>query len=941
MSLTSWILDQFRKRQRKGIPRGQPSERRNEEIGLYLRRLEDRRVLTVTAVEDAYFVEGFGSSFFVSDQLGVLGNDTDSGGGTLLAEPDTVTTTEGGSVTIFSDGSFDYFSPFSPGSVYLDTFEYIATNTAGDMSSPVTVTLYGGEIPIEFDKPTLLPIFGVESETPDDFVQVNLFSGAGGSLFLNDSTGVTFDFGTNGGDDIGISGRAEDINRALETLEYTPPAGFAGFDDLFFDSAVFAEPPGGPPPRGGGPPPPPPEFFSQLVPLFVQPPGEGFPGPGQGEGEIVTIFDEYYLDTTQGMLSTTAESGVLSNDFHTSGSSLFAVSESITTDLGGTATIFMDGSFVYTPPDLPQDAFIDSFVYFASDEGSTVPGFVTLYVGEVPIPEDINILIPLFTVESTNPNDITTVTLSSSVGSSLLLFQTNGISFLSGFNGGSSFTITGTVQDVNFALDSLDYLAPLDFSGDDFVTFQYDVAGTGSITRVVPIDVFAIADLPELEIEPDSVGYLPGIFTEVDIDVNVVDIDGSEIPGFVVLDFVPPGVIPSVGQQSPTDPQRFFILPSDLDDLSFFINFDAPEFFTIEVIATSIETTTEPGVFGGPGGPLLPDDPFEPRFAAVGQALSFFRLPPPEVPPPPPENPPPPPPPGMLPPPGTLPPPPTEGVFLLGPFSAPSNLPPPPKLKDKAKGKDKNNQVPPPDAPDIVASVIGSSDPGSNNQATTSVLVSSGGVGTRTNDVVVAQDQSNEQSRRSYTSSGIYVRKLGSDGPGQTAQLPEELAEDYTRFMEFLKTLPNGDYVVYFKRSGQTHDQAALRQLVVKVRVVNHRLNPDPGEFKPAGEVAEPPQDPNAENIPVTTENPNENERAELSPDVLQTMPLNPTEEHADSLPSDDWVPIAAGAWMAAIAGWKLQRPTDETSTHIDRAMERYSHKPANRFRRRLVKSRT
>ena len=74
MSLTSWILDRFSKRRTK---RAEP--RRNDDVVLYLRRMEDRRVLSVTAVEDAYFVDEFSSSLVTSAQLGVLGNDFDGG----------------------------------------------------------------------------------------------------------------------------------------------------------------------------------------------------------------------------------------------------------------------------------------------------------------------------------------------------------------------------------------------------------------------------------------------------------------------------------------------------------------------------------------------------------------------------------------------------------------------------------------------------------------------------------------------------------------------------------------------------------------------------------------------------------------------------------------------------------------------------------------------
>ena len=77
--------------------------------------------------------------------------------------------------------------------------------------------------------------------------------------------------------------------------------------------------------------------------------------------------------------------------------------------------------------------FIDSFQYTASDEINTSnPANVLLFVGEVPVPEDGIVNLPLFTVEGYNPTDIVTVQLSSAQGASLTLFDTSGVSFVSG-----------------------------------------------------------------------------------------------------------------------------------------------------------------------------------------------------------------------------------------------------------------------------------------------------------------------------------------------------------------------------------------------------------------------------------------------------------------------------------------------------------------------------
>ncbi len=649
-----------------------------------------------------------------------------------------------------------------------------------------------------------------------------------------------------------------------------------------------------------------PEESSQFVPIFVIPPECGC---GGGPGEIVAVPDQYYVPPFQSTFFASQDAGLLANDFSPKESFFFAISETVTTDLGGTVEIFSDGSFFYTPPTLANPNFVDSFVYFASDEISiSNPGFVTLFVGQVPVPEDIDVPLTLFNVEFGTPSEMVIVDLSTVQGGTLTLLDTLGMTFLAGSNGGTSFTITGFYDDVNFALDTLHYRSPLNYSGLDFVNF--DVAfpdrfgpafmqeSPGFPSQHVVINVLPIADAPLLSIAPQPVVYQPGVPVPVDINVALLDVDGSEIPGLVILDFVPPGVVPSAGQQLPHDPKVYLLLPSELEGLTFFVDASAPPNFHIVVIATSIETTNQPGVFGGPGGPLVPNNPMEPRFALSSQLLMFIRqgsegLPPVGLPP--------------VGPPPNLPveQPHTEVVFLLGPLSAP------PLTPLHHHGPDPGPQH----AHHVAATVIEAHHHHGLEHHSGTFAVFADDAIELGSDAATAEEQSNEQSLRSFGSPGIYLRRLGSDDPSQIARLPEELSENYSRFMDFLKTLPNGDYVVYFKRAGQPHAEAEVRQVVVRVRVVNHRLNPDPGEFKPAGEVTEPPQDPNLPMVPATTEA-SLDQRAEL-----------PQTQESEA-------PIAAGTGWAALIAWKLQQQRQNSSTRIDQLMERFLRKPSSRFRR-------
>ncbi len=98
------------------------------------------------------------------------------------------TTDLGGTVTLDAGGGFTYVAPTDFGPFFVDTFLYTADNGVA-FTNAAQVTFYVGDVPVGYEQPTLLPLFGVESETPVDFVQVDLVSFAGASLTILDPTG--------------------------------------------------------------------------------------------------------------------------------------------------------------------------------------------------------------------------------------------------------------------------------------------------------------------------------------------------------------------------------------------------------------------------------------------------------------------------------------------------------------------------------------------------------------------------------------------------------------------------------------------------------------------------------------------------------------------------------------------------------------------------------
>ena len=102
-------------------------------------------------------------------------------------------------------------------------------------------------------------------------------------------------------------------------------------------------------------------------------------------------------------------------------------------------------------------------------------------------------------------------------------------------------------------LDSLIYAPPFNYSGGDSLTFQYHAfrKSRGILSRKPRRS--ASSRSPTRRRSPfrrKPAFYQPGLPVPVNINVALTDTDGSEFLGFVVLDSVPAGVVPSAGQQS-------------------------------------------------------------------------------------------------------------------------------------------------------------------------------------------------------------------------------------------------------------------------------------------------------------------------------------------------------------------------------------------------------
>jgi len=268
---------------------------------------------------------------------GVLGNDTDLEGDTLLGTLVTGSGPAHGVLFFSSDGSFTYIA--DDGYLGPDSFSYFATDGASD-SAPTTVfidvvPLGGGNPPVAVDD-SYPAISGLQLIVAPVGVLTNDTDSEGNTLSANLATATSHGvlmFGTDGG------------------LRYTPDAGFVGDDSFTYRAADDVS-----------------TSNAATVHIVVHPQGGGAPP--------VSNDDEYTV-ATDDILTTDATIGVLANDVDPEGDTLLASLKNAPDH--GHLAFSSDGSFRYTPD--AGFAGSDTFQYSATDGLSISTASVTIHVG--------------------------------------------------------------------------------------------------------------------------------------------------------------------------------------------------------------------------------------------------------------------------------------------------------------------------------------------------------------------------------------------------------------------------------------------------------------------------------------------------------------------------------------------------------------------------------
>jgi hypothetical protein len=283
---------------------------------------------------------------------GVLGNDTDADNDPITVDSYDSTSSAGGSVTMLTDGSFDYTPP--SGFTGDDTFTYVATDgtdTSNAATVTITVSAVGGNNPpvanddaYSTDQDTPLSVaapgvLGNDTDADNDPITVDSYdsaSSAGGSVAM--LTDGSFD--------------------------YTPPSGFTGDDTFTYVATDGTD-------------------TSNAATVTITVSAVGVGPTARGDAYATPVGKT--LDVVASRVS-----GVLYNDF---GGTAPLTAELVSGPANGTLQLNSDGSFDYTPNATLTDNDNDSFVYRAVDSGGNPSADTTVNINILSDQPDFKIMM--------------------------------------------------------------------------------------------------------------------------------------------------------------------------------------------------------------------------------------------------------------------------------------------------------------------------------------------------------------------------------------------------------------------------------------------------------------------------------------------------------------------------------------------------------------------
>ncbi|GAA6142841.1 Ig-like domain-containing protein [Hydrogenophaga sp. 5NK40-0174] len=410
---------------------------------------------TVATTEDTPFISS----------VELDANDTDVDGDTLTVVAGTFATTQGGSVTIASDGSYTYIPPTN----FNGTDAVSFTVTDGIASDTGTLTLNVAAVndaPVAVDDTAATTEDTLFTSTVD--LDANDTDVDGDTL-----TVVAGTFATTQGGSITIASDG--------SYTYTPPSNFNGTDTVSYTvtDGIASD--------------------TGTLTLNVAAVNDA---PVAVDDTVATTEDTPFISSVE----------LDANDTDIDGDTLTVVAGTFATTQGGSITIATDGSYSYTPP--PDFNGVDSVDYVVTDGSASDTGTLTINVAAA---NDA----PIAVNDTATTNE--DVPLSSSVPLVSNDVDVDGDA-LTAVAGTFATTQGGTI--VIASNGHFTYTPAANFNGTDTVDY-FVTDGNASDTGTLTITVGAVNDAPVATDDTISVVEDQVFTSTVDLDANDTDADGD------------------------------------------------------------------------------------------------------------------------------------------------------------------------------------------------------------------------------------------------------------------------------------------------------------------------------------------------------------------------------------------------------------------------------
>ncbi len=324
-----------------------------------------------------------------------------------------------------------------------------------------------------------------------------------GTLTLSTTNGLIFTSGSNGSAGFTVKGTVSNLNAALAGMTYQPTNGYAGSDTL---SLTVNDPTDSKSASTGVA-----INVSPLAPSITAPTSASMTENGSlvfstGNGNSISLTDanpgsdSLTLTVSHGTLTLSTTSG-LTFTAGSNGSASFTVSGTISNLNAGLNGLTYQPTAMYAGGDTLAISLVDPGDTLSASKN------VALTINSLPAPTitapatatvvENNALIfssnAISVADAAAGGNSDSLSLSVSHGT-LTLSTTSGLTFTAGANGSASFTVTGTITNLNAALNNLNYTPTANYVGSDSLAISItDPGDNESAAKSVAITVNAYA----------------------------------------------------------------------------------------------------------------------------------------------------------------------------------------------------------------------------------------------------------------------------------------------------------------------------------------------------------------------------------------------------------------------------------------------------------------